>query len=310
MQAIFDEVRAAKIGESWPCRTGCGTISPMTDTPVAIITGASSGIGKALALTYAQSGYHVVLAARREDRLLALADTLRSVSPLGTRAASVRATDVTDAEQVQAMVDHAMNVGGRIDVLVNNAGFGQFGRVWELAEADLRTIFEVNFFGAFHACKAVTPIMLAQGEGHIFNISSVIGRAGSPFHGSYSATKFALSGLTESLRVELLGTGVHATEVCPALTDTEFFDHVVDGEPRDRSDFLRKKKKMSPMKVAKRIVARTGKRTPRLVFTVGGRLLIAIMALWPRLGDRLLKVYRDDLLKCLTDDDVTQSRDN
>jgi short-subunit dehydrogenase len=278
----------------------------MSKTPIAIVTGASSGIGKAAAIAYAQAGYGVVLAARREDRLQALADEIHSFSPLGPRAATVCATDVTDVTQVEALAAHTLDHHGRVDALVNNAGFGQFGRVWELSEADLRAIFEVNFFGAFHVCKAFAPMMIAQGSGHIFNVSSVIGRAGSPFHGAYSASKFALSGLTESLRVELLGTGVHATEVCPALTDTEFFDHVVDGEPRERSDFLRKKKKMSPMKVARRIVARTGKRTPRLVFTLGGRALITIMTLWPRLGDRLLKVYRDDLARCL----VTPERRN
>jgi short-subunit dehydrogenase len=281
----------------------------MTDSPVAIVTGASSGIGKATAIAYAQAGYRLVLAARREDRLQDVAGAIHTMSPLGAAAATICPTDVTDASQVQALVACAMDHYGRIDALVNNAGFGQFGRVWELSETDLRAIFEVNFFGAFHVCKAVAPIMIAQQSGHIFNISSVIGRAGSPFHGAYSASKFALSGLTESLRVELLGTGVHATEVCPALTDTEFFDHVVDGEPRERSDFLRKKKKMSPMKVARRIVARTGKRTPRLVFTFGGRLLIAIMTLWPRLGDRLLKVYRDDLAKCLTAPDESRQDD-
>lgn len=273
----------------------------MTDNRVAIVTGASSGIGMATALAYARRGYAVVLAARRADKLNEVAAEVRLVSPLGGAddPAIVVATDVVDPSQVRALVERTMDACGRVDVMVNNAGFGQFGRVWEISESDMRDIFEVNFFGAFHGCKAVAPIMIAQGSGHIFNISSIIGRVGSPFHGAYSATKFALTGLTESLRVELRPCGVHVTEVCPALTATDFFDHVRDGEARSRSDVLRTSKKMPAAKVARRIVARTGRYTPRLTFTAGGKLLMTLGAVWPRLADRIMKVYHDDLLRSL-----------
>lgn len=273
----------------------------MTDKRVAIVTGASSGIGMATALAYATRGYAVVLAARRADKLNEVAAEVRLVSPLGgvDDLAIVVVTDVVDPSQVQALVERTMDAYGRVDVMVNNAGSGQFGRVWEISESDMRDIFEVNFFGAFHGCKAVAPIMIAQGSGHIFNISSIIGRVGSPFHGAYSATKFALTGLTESLRVELRPRGVHVTEVCPALTATEFFDHVRDGEARNRSDVLRTSKKMPAAKVARRIVARTGRYTPRLAFTAGGKLLMTLGAVWPRLADRIMKVYHDDLLRSL-----------
>jgi short-subunit dehydrogenase len=272
----------------------------MIEHPVAVITGASSGIGKETALAYSRKGYAVVLAARREEKLNEVADEVRRLSPLdNTDATMPIPTDVSHPADVPALVGQTMDRFGRIDVMVNNAGYGQFGRIWEISDQAMREIFEVNFYGAFHGCKAVAPIMIEQGRGHIFNVSSVIGRTGSPFHGAYSATKFALSGLTESLRIELHPHGVRVTEVCPALTETEFFENVRDGEPRSRSDFFRLKRKMPARKVAGRIVARTGKNTPRMVFTMGGKMLILLATVWPKMADRVMNVYYNDLLRSL-----------
>ena len=278
----------------------------MIDRPVVVITGASSGIGAETALAYAAKGYAVVLAARREDKLQVVAERCRT--QVGEDLSLIVTTDVTQRDHVEALAAATMERFGRIDAWVNNAGYGQFGRVHELDEQDVRDIFEVNFFGTFYGCRVVAPIMIEQGRGHIFNVSSVIGKVGSPFHGAYSATKFALSGLTDAMRVELRPFGVHVTEVCPALTETEFFDHVRNGEVRQRSDFLSRSKKMPARKVARRIVRRTGKSTPRLVFTAGGRFLIFLSTVWPRLADRLLKVYHDDLRRAMVDsEDADQS---
>ena len=235
------------------------------------------------------------------DHLNAVADRCRAAAAEGAAGdvALVVPTDVTERRQVDALIAAAMDVFGRIDVMVNNAGYGQFARVHELDEQDLRDIFEVNFFGAFFGCRAVAPIMIDQARGHIFNISSVIGKVGSPFHGAYSATKFALSGLTQAMRVELKPYGVHVTDVCPALTETEFYMNVRNGDARGRSEYLRRAKKMPPQKVARRIVARTGKRTPEMIFTAGGRLLVLLATVWPRAADQLMKVYHDDLARAL-----------
>ena len=273
----------------------------MIDRPVAVVTGASSGIGAETAIAYAKKGYAVVLAARREDKLRAVAERCRQEG--GHEDLLIVPTDVADRGQVDALVARTMDAFGRLDSMVNNAGYGQFGRVHELGEGELRAIFEVNFFGAFYGCQAAAAVMIRQGHGHIFNVSSVIGRVGSPFHGAYSASKFALSGLTEAMRVELQPFGVHVTEVCPALTATEFSDRVRDGEVREKSKFLRKQKKMPAKTVAVRIVRHTGKRTCRLIFTIGGRLLVFLAAVWPRMGDRLLKVYHDDLARSVAGGD-------
>ena len=122
------------------------------------------------------------------------------------------------------MVQAAMDAFGRIDILVNNAGFGFSGTVEETTEADMRELMDVNYFGAFNATRAVLPIMRKQRRGHIVNVSSVVGKLAFPYHGAYSATKFAMIGMTESLRGELDGSGITATVVLPGSTRTEFFD--------------------------------------------------------------------------------------
>jgi len=187
---------------------------------VVIITGASAGIGLETALEFARQGAHVVLAARREERLRELAV---QCEVLGVRAL-VAPTDVARTEDVERMVRATVEAFGRVDVLVNNAGFGFSGTVEETTEADMRELMDVNYLGAFNAIRAVLPHMRAQRRGHIVNVSSVVGKMAFPYHGAYSATKFALVGLTESLRGELAGSGVTATVVLPGSTRTEFFE--------------------------------------------------------------------------------------
>jgi hypothetical protein len=187
---------------------------------VVIVTGASAGIGRETALEFARQGARVVVAARREDRLRRLA---AEIEGMGAQALVVQA-DVARTEDVERMVGAAIDRFGRVDVLVNNAGFGFSGTVEETTEADMRELMDVNYMGAFNAIRAVLPHMRAQRRGHIVNVASVVGRFAFPYHGAYSATKFALIGLTEALRGELDGSGVTATVVLPGTTRTEFFD--------------------------------------------------------------------------------------
>jgi len=187
---------------------------------VVIVTGASAGIGRETALEFARQGAHVVLAARREDRLRALA---AEIGRMGAEVLVVPA-DVARTEDVQRMVQAAVDRFGRVDVLVNNAGFGFSGTVEETTEADMRELMDVNYMGAFNAIRAVLPHMRRQGRGHIVNVASVVGKLAFPYHGAYSATKFAMVGLTEALRGELDGSGVTATVVLPGTTRTDFFE--------------------------------------------------------------------------------------
>ena len=268
-------------------------IGKAIDKPIAIVTGASSGIGAETALALARSGYDLTLAARRVDRLEALAVNCRK---LGAQTL-VQPTDVSQLSQVQQLVDTTVGKFGRVDVMVNNAGFGQFGALADITEAQMREIFDVNYFGVFFGCKAVAPVMMAQESGHIFNVSSVLGKRGSPFHSAYSASKFAVGGLSESFRVEMTPYNVKVTCVCPALTETEFFGRVRDGQVRNKSDYLKKARKMPADRVARKMVSTIGKNKPELVFTFGGKFLGLVNALWPRLADRIMKVYHDDLVR-------------
>ena len=160
---------------------------------VAIVTGASSGIGAEIAIQLSAAGYVVFLAARRAEKLAEVAELCNAA---GGQATTVQ-TDVTDRSQIEALVGGAVDEFGRVDVMVNNAGYGVSGRVTEITDDQMRKIFDVNFFGLWYGCQAVAPVMIAQESGHIFNVSSVIGKRGTPFNGAYCATKFAVCGLSD-----------------------------------------------------------------------------------------------------------------
>jgi NAD(P)-dependent dehydrogenase (short-subunit alcohol dehydrogenase family) len=183
--------------------------------PVVIVTGASSGIGRATAARLAHSGTTVVLAARRTDELNSLA---AEISSAGGTSLCVP-TDVRDPEAITALVTRAAELTGRIDGLVNNAGVG--GTPSILADDDVVTqMIDVNLLAPIRLMRAVVPIMREQRAGAIVNIGSVAGEVG--ISGTYSATKFALRGLTDSVRRELAGTGIGVTLIEPGYIDTGF----------------------------------------------------------------------------------------
>ena len=175
---------------------------------VILVTGASSGIGQACAIALAQQGHRVYGTSR----------TLRSAVGDFT----LLAMDVTDTASVQVAVQTLLDREGRIDVVVNNAGFGYGGAVEDTAIEEAQAIFETNFFGVLRVCHAVLPTMRAQGSGTIINVSSIGGLIGLPFQGLYSASKYALEGVSEALRMEVKRFGIHVTLVEPGDTHTQF----------------------------------------------------------------------------------------
>lgn len=181
----------------------------------AIVTGASSGIGRAVALELARRGVNVVLAARRSELL---EETAAACRALGVTATAVT-TDVTSRADCLRLAEAA----GTVDILVNNAGFATFDTIADADPADLQRMMETNYFGMLHCTQAVLPPMLARRSGAIVNVASIAGIMGYAGMGGYCATKFAVIGMTEALRDEVIGKGVRVALVCPGTTDTEFF---------------------------------------------------------------------------------------
>jgi len=192
---------------------------------VAIVTGASSGIGEATASALAAEGMKVALMARRADRLRLLANKINSSCP--GEALSIEA-DVTDPEAVRWTVSTTMERWGRVDVLVNNAGVMYLGPVADADVEDLRRMVDINLMGAIYMTHAVLPIMKAQGGGHLVNVSSVSGRLVSSRSAVYSATKFALNAFSDGLRQEVGGSRIRVTVVEPGAVLTELTDHIPD----------------------------------------------------------------------------------
>ncbi|PRX51456.1 NADP-dependent 3-hydroxy acid dehydrogenase YdfG [Prauserella shujinwangii] len=190
---------------------------------VVLVTGASSGIGEATARRLAAEGYHVVLAARRTDRLGAIVEDLRHAG----HSAESRALDVTDRAAFQTLVDEVIAVRGRLDVLVGNAGVMLLSRLDGRQVDEWDRMFDVNVRGLYHGIAAVLPHFRERGTGHVVTMASVGAHEVPPTSAVYSATKFAAWALTEGLRVES-GPGVRVTTICPGVTESELADHITD----------------------------------------------------------------------------------
>ncbi len=194
-----------------------------------LVTGASSGIGKATALFLAERGYTVIATSRVASRL----DDLHSEAK--QRGASVIGVElnINSEDSVAFTVPELIERHGAIDVLVNNAGFGLWGPVEVLSTAELKHQFETNYFAAVRMIQAVLPAMLEQRSGTIVNISSALGRMGTPFNGAYVSSKFALEGISESLKTEVQPFGIRVAMVEPGLFRTNFPDNSMRGEAAD-----------------------------------------------------------------------------
>jgi short-subunit dehydrogenase len=184
----------------------------------AIITGASAGIGEAIARTLAQHGATVVITARRQERL----DSLKQEIEKGGGQAIAIAGDINSADDRRLLLQETLKATGRIDALINNAGYGQRGPVELVPMSAIRQNFETNFFSVVDLTQQVIPIMRQQNGGRIINISSVAGKVSRPFAAIYSATKFALEAISDGLRLELAPFGIKVVLIEPGFITTEF----------------------------------------------------------------------------------------
>ena len=202
---------------------------PVNTSGNVLITGASAGIGRATALYLAERGYTVIATSRDASRLSGLHEDAAEcgVSVIGAE------LDINSDDAVSCAMPELIRQHGAIDVLVNNAGFGLWGPVEVLSDAELKSQFETNLFAAVRMMQAVLPAMIERRNGTIINISSVLGRMGTPFNGAYVSSKFALEGISESLKIEVEPFGVRVAMVQPGLFRTNFPDNSVRGEATD-----------------------------------------------------------------------------
>ncbi|MBP5976754.1 SDR family NAD(P)-dependent oxidoreductase [Brasilonema sp. CT11] len=199
---------------------------------VAIITGASSGIGEATAIALATEGAKVVIAARRAERLNAVAERIEAS---GGKALPI-VTDVTDETQVNDLVRQVIAQLGKVDIVVNNAGIALLGTIDGADTSEWRRSFDLNVLGLLYVIHAALPHLKAQKSGHIVNISSVAGRTVRAGVGIYNATKWGVNALSEALRQEVHKENIRVTIIEPGLVDTEINTHITDKAAKQRSE--------------------------------------------------------------------------
>lgn len=236
---------------------------------VVVITGAGSGIGRATALAFAKEGAILVIADKDEQRL---ANVKQEIESLGAKAL-IKQTDVSDKSQVEALAQLVIREFGRVDILHNNAGVSVGGRIEDTSLEDWQWLIGINLWGVIYGVHYFLPYMIKQGYGHIVNTSSVLGLSATPATGTYSTAKFAITGLSESLRAEVHKYGIGVTTICPGLIDTRI---VADGRINTRDNTRSSRKNVvayfknhgkPPERVAKAVLSAV--RKDRAVVPVG-----------------------------------------
>lgn len=246
---------------------------------VVLVTGASRGIGRAVALAFAREGATLVLAARSADRLARVEGEARD---LGSEVLSVP-TDVTSRDAVAALVDVAMDRFGRIDVLVNNAGIGKVGGIESAAfEDDVRQTLQASLFGMINVTQRVLPVLRKQGSGAIVNMSSVMGRKAFARFGSYAIVMHAVSAFSDSLRQEVAAGDIQVSVIHPALTATDLLKEAAEAEMPPP---FRHMTPLSSEDVARAVVVAVRRGRRRVVLPRTANMLLLGEALSPRVGD-------------------------
>ncbi|TWT48464.1 SDR family NAD(P)-dependent oxidoreductase [Botrimarina hoheduenensis] len=250
----------------------------------ALVTGASSGIGRALAVELARRGASVVCLARRAEEL---AQTAALVENEGALAVPV-VGDVTDATYRAATLAAAVSRLGGLDLLINNAGVSAHGRFHESSVDRLRQIVEVNLFAAAELIHAATPLLKQGRDPAVVNIGSILGWRGVPHNAEYCASKFALRGFSEAIRPELSRIGVHVLHVSPGTVATPFFDHLIEKQAELPWAARRGE---SPGRVARLTLDAVARRRKELTIGVGGWWLVQTARHAPWLLDLVMRRY-------------------
>lgn len=250
----------------------------------AIVTGASSGIGREVAVELARNGVGVVAVARREERLRELSER---IAAHGGRVEIV-AGDITDPRTRQRAMDAAESKFGGLDILVNNAGIGAMGLFQDADPQRVRRVMEVNFFALVEMTRLALPL-LKQGRNPILvNVSSILGHRGVPHSSEYSASKFAVQGFSESIRAEFTRLGIDVLVVSPGTTETEFFERAIE---RTAEPAWPQHKPVSAAAVAQAMVEAIRRGRHEIIPYRWGKVLCWLNRLSPRLVDGLMARY-------------------
>jgi len=255
-----------------------------------IVTGASSGIGRALTLALAEKGAALTIAARREEMLAEVVLEIEKRFPEAPPAFAVRC-DVSDEQQVKWLIGGTIERAGVVDILVNNAGISVFGEAERTSLDDLRDVMSVNFYGALYCMREVLPFMVARESGLIVNVSTVAALHGVPYLAAYGASKAALGAYSQSVRAELHETGVRVMLVYPGYTDTEIYDveKKVGGARRPSGSYA------PAGEVAGKIVRAIERGGHDLVLTVQGQALSVLSRLAPPIVENVMRGIARDL---------------
>lgn len=252
---------------------------------VAIVTGAGSGIGKSLAEKFAYRGAKVVLAARSLDRLETVAEQLRKTGA----EALVFPCDVSIEEDCKALIHQTMERYGRIDFMVNNAGVSMRELFSDTSPDVLKRLMDINFWGMVYCTKYALPYLLKV-KGSVTGVSSIAGFKGLPARSGYSASKFAMHGFLESLRIENLKTGLHVLVACPGFTASNIRNVALKGDGKIQGESPRDEQNMmQPEEVAVEILDAIAKRKNTLVLTTQGKFTVLLNKFFPKWMDG--KVY-------------------
>lgn len=251
---------------------------------VALVTGASDGIGRALALELARAGADVAILARSTARLQELS---KQVEAFGVRSLPLTC-DVTDRAALTSAVHQTAESFGRLDLLINNAGMGLYSEMTQVPLDDFERLMELNFWAPIVATQAAATHLEKRG-GIIINISSILGKLDYPGMGAYCATKHAVNSISNVLRMELREKGIEVLTVCPGRVDTGFQLHAIKYQTLRNPRFS--VAAMSPEWVARVIVRAAWRHKREIVLPRAGWVLVAIQHLWPRLGDRLAMTF-------------------
>lgn len=253
------------------------------DGKTVLITGASEGIGAACVEAFRRRGANVSLAARSREKL----------ESVGGKDALISAGDLTDPEVRARAVEATVGRYGSVDILVNSAGVGLYTASWEASMADVRALWELNFFVPLAMIQLVVPYMVRRGSGVIVNVGSIAGKVTLPWMTLYSASKYALGSLTDGLRMELKQSGIHAVTVCPGYVKTGFHDHALSGRVPDS---IRRSRKfaLTAGQCAEAIANGVEKNRRTVMTPAAGWIFVALERVLPSVVDwQLHRMYRN-----------------